>query len=301
MRIETSLFAVFSAACVALPAAALQDGSAEPELEPAPEEPEPDEEPEEPEPEEPEQEPAADPFDLEEHDVEAVEYEDETLPDETPEPEEIDDGMPFAKGDIELGLGLGGYGAGDYFQLLVGGAFSYYVVNRLAPGIDIQYNMVFSDDYRYPDSFTLLPTLKFVILRNARFAPYIVAAGGYEFQWGGSKNPFEGIREADAWIAGGGAGAHIGIGDHFALTVQILALYYWYVPTKIRGYDDDVFSSDRAASDQYGKFVVIDDEGHLGCDASTADCYAFYEDEDLKDRDGELFFPLIRIGFNVYF
>jgi len=206
---------------------------------------------------------------------------DDQLEEEDPH---VDDGKPFAKGDIELGLGLGGFGSSEYFVLSVGGSFAYYVVNRLAPGIDINYMHVFSDDYEYPDSFTLLPFLKFVIIRSAKFAPYLIAAGGREFQWGGSTNPIKGIREADAWILGGGAGAHIGLGEHFALKLQLLALYYWYDDQKVIGVKDSEFGEDGTATiESGGKTYLVD------------------ESDDGNDLDGELFFPLITIGFAVFF
>jgi hypothetical protein len=223
-----------------------------------------------------------------------VPYDDQLPPEED---EEIDDGKPFAKGDIELGLGLGGYGSSDFFVLSIGGSFAYYVVNRLAPGIDINYMHVFSDDYEYPDSFTLLPFLKFVIIRSTKFAPYLVLAGGREFQWGGSSDPEKGVREADAWILGGGAGAHIGLGEHFALKIQLLALYYWYDNTKIIGVDDSWF--DDTNNGETAAFVTDDGQP---CDDGDPDCTGvYYKSQDRKDLSGELFFPLITIGFAVFF
>ncbi len=142
--------------------------------------------------------------------------------------DDLPDGKPFAKGDIELGLNLGAYGYSGYFQLAIGGAFAYYVVNRLAPGIDLSYTHVFSSELEYPESFTALPFLKFVIVRSTRFAPYLILTGGRNFQWGGTDDPDKGYTAVGSWILGGGAGAHIGMGQHVALKLQLLALYYWY-------------------------------------------------------------------------
>ncbi len=189
-------------------------------------EPEP-AEAEEPEPAEAEEPVLEEPFvpDVELEDDDDYGYEDDALQDAL---DDLPDGKPFAKGDIELGLGLGGYGSGDYFQLTIGGAFAYYVVNRLAPGIDLSYTHIFSSELEYPDSFTVLPFLKFVIVRSTRFAPYLILTGGRNFQWGGTDDPDKGYTAIGSWIFGGGAGAHIGLGQHVALKLQLLALYYWY-------------------------------------------------------------------------
>ncbi len=169
--------------------------------------------------------------DVELEDDEYDDYDDDALQEAL---DNLPDGKPFAKGDIELGLGLGGYGSGGTFNLAIGGAFAYYVVNRLAPGIDLGYTHIFSDELEYPESFTTLPFLKFVILRSTKFAPYLILTGGRNFQWGGTDDPDKGYAAVSAWILGGGAGAHIGIGQHVALKIQLLALYYWYDEKIIR-------------------------------------------------------------------
>ena len=191
------------------------------------------------------------------------------------------DGLPFAKGDMEIGIGLGGYGDGEDFLLAVGGSFAYYVINRLAPGIDLQYVHIISD-HDYPESMTVLPFAKFVLIRSKRFAPYLVAAGGREFEWGSDY-------AVHAWIAGGGAGAHIGIGEHFAINLRLLALYYWYDDTKVLGYDDDIFDQEDSYGDKYAE---------VSCNGGT--CYA-YEKDDTDDIKGRLFFPLISIGMAFFF
>lgn len=157
----------------------------------------------------------------------AVPYDDQ-LP---PADEEVDDGKPFAKGDIELGVGIvaggGGYFGSSTFVLGAGGSFAYYVVNRLAPGIQLQYVHVFSD-VKYPDDLRVLPFLKFVILRSFKFAPYLVVAGGRDFEWGGTEDPTKGFPAVSSWLLGGGAGAHIGLGERASMNIMLLALYHWF-------------------------------------------------------------------------
>jgi hypothetical protein len=158
---------------------------------------------------------------------ETVPYDDQLAEDAEP----IDDGKPFAKGDMELGIGIvaggGGYFGSSTFVLGAGGAFAYYVVNRLAPGIQLQYVHVFSE-YEYPDDFRVLPFLKFVIVRSTKFAPYLVLAGGRDFEWGGTDNPAKGFPAVSSWLLGGGAGAHIGLGARASMNIQLLALYHWF-------------------------------------------------------------------------
>jgi hypothetical protein len=150
---------------------------------------------------------------------------------EEEEDQHVDDGKPFAKGDMELGVGIvaggGGYLGSSTFVLGAGGAFAYYVVNRLAPGIQLQYVHVFSD-YEFPDDFRVLPFLKFVIIRSTRFAPYLVLAGGRDFEWGGTDDPAKGYPAVSSWLLGGGAGAHIGLGARASMNIQLLALYHWF-------------------------------------------------------------------------
>jgi len=156
--------------------------------------------------------------------------------------EDLPDDRPFAKGDMELGLGLGGWGNGDQFTLTVGGTFAYYVVNRLAPGLQLNYQTSFGD-LEYPQSITTLPFLKFVLIRSMKFAPYLIVAGGREFQWGGTDNPSKGFKAVGSWIIGGGAGAHVGIGAHFALKLQVLALHYTFDKKILLAGDKDAVNS----------------------------------------------------------
>jgi hypothetical protein len=138
----------------------------------------------------------------------------------------IDD-LPFGKGQMELGFGLGGWGGSGYFSLSVGASFAYYVAPRLAPGISLEYQTIFGD-LKYPQSFTTLPYLKFVIIRSRAFAPYLIGVGGREFQWAGTDDAEKGYAAVGSWIAGGGVGAHIGMGGNFALNLQVLFLYYFF-------------------------------------------------------------------------
>ena len=62
------------------------------------------------------------------------------------------------------------------------------------------------------------PAQELSIVRSAetppKFAPYLIALGGREFQ-------FNGYNAVHSWIVGAGAGIHIGLGAHFALKVQV--------------------------------------------------------------------------------
>jgi hypothetical protein len=228
----------------------------------------------------------------------------------------------FAKGAMEAGLGFGLAGSGDEFYLGVGGKFAYYVVNRLAPGIDLQYTHIFSDalisetlTYDYPDSFRLLPFLKFVVLETKNVAPYLMIAGGYEFQWGSEF-------AVGAGIIGGGGGVNVVLGDHVAINIELLGLHYWYEETRIYGFEDSTLyrgtgafdgeryrplgsgPQDAPPSDPDNPFVPGEDEVTLSkqdaeyiCVAGTS-CEKVYDD---KDADREWFFPLITIGLVVFF
>ena len=92
-------------------------------------------------------------------------------------------------------------------------------------------------------------------------------------------------------------GAHIGLGEHFALKVQLLALYYWYDDTKVIGVKDSWF--DDEYNGQQAAFVTDNgqpcDDGDPGCTS------VYYKSQDRKDLAGELFFPLITIGFAIFF
>jgi len=183
---------------------------------------------------------------------------------------------------MEIGAGIGlGLGGTD-MVLAVGGLFAYYVVDGLAPGLEVDYTTVFSDQWEYPDTLRTLPFLKWVVYRSRIVSPYVVAMGGREFQWG-EGDP------VDAWIAGGGGGVHIGVGDHVAIKIQLLALYYWYDSRRVYGYDDRELATDPASGDQYFPDT---------CDASGC---LFLDGEDEADVDAELLFPLLSVGVAILF
>jgi hypothetical protein len=146
--------------------------------------------------------------------------------------DEVPDGRPFAKGEMELGVGLGMAGYGDQYYMMLGAAFGYYVVNGLAPGLDVNYTTDF-DSAGFADSVTLLPFLKWVFYRGKKFSPYVIGGAGREFQWAGDY-------PVHSWIAGLGFGAHIGIGSHVMIKIQIMFMHHWYDETAIHGQRDAI-------------------------------------------------------------
>ena len=195
-----------------------------------------------------------------------------------PEPmEDMVDLKPFSRGDMEVGpvLGVAGFG-GDYMMIL-GGMFAYYVVNHLAPGIEITYTTDFGSA-GYADSVRMLPFLKFVILRSTSFAPYIFVAGGREFQWGSDF-------AVHSWILGPGFGAHVGVGKFAVLNLQVLFLHYWYDdPMVVRYRDSDIFT------DETGKDFLCGSDGI--CDLEV---------DDKKDLNREWIYPVLSIGVSFMF
>ncbi|MCP4605499.1 MAG: hypothetical protein GY847_34095 [Proteobacteria bacterium] len=209
--------------------------------------------------------------------------------------EEIPDGLPFAKGDFEPGFLFGIWGDRDVFFLTVGGSFAYYVINRLAPGIELQYATYFSDMYDYPQSFAILPFLQFVILREGGFLPFITATGGREFQWDGSSNPTKGVKATHAWIAGGGGGLYIRIWKAFFFRIQFSVLYYWYDKTKVIALDDDLFTE---TDSETGETIAVLDEDFKPCGPGPEQCYVYSKSDDTKDIDGE---PIYFLTFGPTF
>jgi len=53
--------------------------------------------------------------------------------------------------------------------------------------------------------------------------------------------------------------------------------------------------------DGRGRYVLIEEDGSVGCDPAATDCYAYYESDDWKDEVGKLFFPMIHIGLALSF
>ncbi|MCK9462825.1 MAG: hypothetical protein M0R80_24650 [Proteobacteria bacterium] len=231
-----------------------------------------------------------------------VPYDDGAQP--PPASADLDDGKPFAKGDMEPGFGLGFLGYGDLFYMSIGGSFAYYVVNRLAPGLEVSYGTDFGSA-DIPDSVTLLPFLKFVILRNPRFAPYLIAFGGREFQ-------FNGYNAAHSWIVGGGAGVHIGIGEHVAIKIQLTFQHHWYDDAVISGYDDDALYKD-GDGNKYPPPSGFDREDVGGWDPAVATdgtpCLVNPSDDtiytcatkDKSDLTHDWIFPIISVGMTFSF
>jgi len=239
-----------------------------------------------------------------------VPYDDVQAAKETGE-EDLPDGKPFAKGDMEAGLGFGFAGYDSAYFMIVGGSFAYYVANRFAPGIEVSYGTDFGSS-EIPDDLTLLPFAKFVILRSTKFAPYLIGQVGREFE-------FAGDNAVHSWIVGMGAGAHIGLGSHFMLKIEVTFQHHWYDDKRIRGYDDDSTyrgddgydylcdSSDACDLDGW----VHDEEPVPG---STTEVYPLLcnpEDtnyqagntsgcvhavDDKKDIDREWIYPIVSIG-----
>ena len=141
---------------------------------------------------------------------------------EGPEEAELPDFRPYGKGEMGLSIMLGAGGLGDYFTLSIGASFEYYVIARLAPGLMIIYSATWGD-YEYPQSLWTMPFLKFVLIRSNKFAPYIIAGAGRDFEWGGTDDPTKGYKAVSSWFGGPGGGAHIGIGAHVRLNLMIMA------------------------------------------------------------------------------
>ena len=169
---------------------------------------------------------------------------------------------------------------------------------------------------------TLLPFLKFVIMRSGTIAPYLIAAGGYQFEWGSKY-------AVNAWLVGGGAGVNVGISEHFALSIQLLALYYWYDDKRVYGYSDDRIykasngmeyvcnNADQCNYDNGiyayktldGEYINCDGpdveedtclyQTVYRCDENGQNCIPPYSDP--ADKKSELFFPLITFGVSFFF
>ncbi len=207
---------------------------------------------------------------------------------------ETDDGLPFAKGDMEPGAGLGVWGNSDVFILTLSGSFAYYVINQLAPGIELQYTVFFADEYEYPQSVTLLPFLKYVFLRQGVFLPFIVATGGREFQWAGSSDPTKGVKPTHGWIAGAGAGSYMAISQSVFLKIQFTFLYYWYDEPQVIGLDDSLFNE----TDIDGDEIALLNDGFKPCTDDDETCYIYYRRNDDKDVTSE---PVYRFSLGLIF
>jgi hypothetical protein len=236
-----------------------------------------------------------------------------------PDADTMEEKRPFSKGDMEIGLGLGLAGDGSASYLGVGGKYAYYVIDKLAPGLDLQYTHIFVDEslgHDYPDSLTLLPFLKYVITQKM-VAPYVFVKGGYDIEWGTDW-------AVNAWVLGLGGGVHVGVGKHFTINIELSALHYWYSGTKQYWYDDDdllgvrdgggqkVFKSDCESSPNCnatpednpaapdGTWILRDSEGNNYICTDEALCSTDTV-RDKKDVTREWFFPLVTIGMGFFF
>jgi hypothetical protein len=151
--------------------------------------------------------------------------------DQTGPPKDIKDRKPYGKGAMEIGAILGAGGSTDYFSLAIGANFAYFLVPRLALGIDVLYSATWGS-LKYPQGLLVIPFLKFMILRSKKVSPFIISGGGREFQWGGTDNPAKGYSAVSAWIFEIGGGVVIGVGQKVGLTIQLLTRYY--------AFDEDV-------------------------------------------------------------
>jgi len=129
---------------------------------------------------------------------------------------QLEDPRPFAQGDMEASLALGIGAGGSGTQYVLGGAFFYYVLPGLAPGVDVT---VQSGSEIDTQTWALIP-LKWVLYRSHEFAPYLVVEGGRIFIAGGSP---------DLWIAGAGPGFHLFSGGRVGLKAQLV--FYQLFPS----------------------------------------------------------------------
>ncbi|MEZ4427992.1 MAG: hypothetical protein R3A51_09935 [Nannocystaceae bacterium] len=133
------------------------------------------------------------------------------------------DQKPWGQGILMPSLGLGGSFGGDISQLYVGAGVSYFVINGLAPGLDLNARFTFYSE-RYKNSspglvdniptheFRIVPSLQYVFYRNRWFSPYAYAGVGPLFlNHGGGTLGY--------WIAG--PGFYIGIGGPVFLNLGV--------------------------------------------------------------------------------
>jgi len=213
--------------------------------------------------------------------------------------EPVAKGFSFAKGDMEIGIGLIATGTGDDYLAGLDGAFAYYLADGFGIGLELQYGTVFSDFYDHPQSFDILPFVQYVFLAEDSFSPYVVVTGGRAIEWGGNDEPYSngvwGVSATDSWMLGGGIGAYVGLGGSFGLKIQLTVIYAWYSGDKVFGYDDD----ETAWREIDGvKYVPVDPD----CDPATeGSCSAVRQGDDPADKTGNLLFPLITVGFTYFF
>ncbi len=104
----------------------------------------------------------------------------------------VEEPKPFAQGAMNLGL-IFGISAGQTTSITLGGAFGYYVLNGLEPGLELE--VIFGSDRNTVTS--LLPYLRWIIWRSYSFSPFLKVQGGRWFI----------SNEDDLTVLGGGGGA----------------------------------------------------------------------------------------------
>lgn len=132
-----------------------------------------------------------------------------------------DPGLPFEQGDMEIALALGLATGEDSYQYAVGGAFAYYVLPGLAPGLDV----TFHGGDQIPNQTWVLVPLKWIVYRSRTFAPYLVAEGGRIFIHEG---------QPDLWMAGGGPGFYLSFSPRAGAEVQVI-LYRLFPENQCEG------------------------------------------------------------------
>jgi len=137
---------------------------------------------------------------------------------------QLEDPRPFAQGDMEVSLGLGLSSGDGGTQYALGGAFFYYVLPGLAPGVDVT---VQGGSGIATQTWALLP-LKWVLYRSYDFAPYLVVEAGRIFIADGVP---------DLWIAGGGPGFHLFSGRRVGLKAQVV-FYQMFPSDRCEGFVD---------------------------------------------------------------
>jgi hypothetical protein len=202
--------------------------------------------------------------------------------------------------NLEPGFGLGISSWEGNFTMQLNASLGYYVLNWLQPGLELAYVTDFGSS-NYPDSFRILPFLKFVFMRGKSFAPYVMAAGGREFQWAGAY-------PVHSWIVGPGVGAYIGAGKRIVINIEVLFLHYWYDNPRVVGYpDDSLYTHDNGNTyfcpdDQCNLdgWVVPPLDDSLLCESLIGGT-CVEQANDKKDRDREWIFPIISLGVGFLF
>ncbi len=237
--------------------------------------------------------------------------------------------LPYEKGDMEADLSVALAGTGNDFYFGVAGSWGYYVANRFALGMTIQYTHIFSDskyDYKPPESLMFLPFLKFAITRSKSVSPYVFVTGGYEGRW--THNAKEGfLSSPNAWLIGAGGGVHVGITKNLAINIKLLGAHKWYSDTQVYRYkDSDLYHKDNTDETTGGTYKCEQDGGCNTQERFDKDplvtltrkekresgetveetyyCYDLASCEevyDKKDKKSEWLFPLITIGITFFF